>query len=159
MKFQIEQIALCPHDIQGARELLTMLGLKDWTEDVAVAAGHVHNDAVVNTAELSFNYEAAPDAVELEVLHYTDGGNWMTGRTPCVSHLGMHVTEEELVHWRAVMADMEIPVAQEVITKSHTNPHIANSRRYHYVIFATHKLIGVDLKFIVRMPLEVGEDL
>ena len=44
-----------------------------------------------------------------------------------------------------------IKVAQEVFTKSHTNPVIAGKRKYNYVIFDTKEILGVDLKFIVRI--------
>ena len=42
-------------------------------------------------------------------------------------------------------------MAQEVFTESHTNPVIAGKRSYNYVIFDTREILGVDLKFIVRI--------
>ncbi|WP_211257045.1 hypothetical protein, partial [Xanthomonas pisi] len=68
-----------------------------------------------------------------------------------VSHLGMHVTAAELAEWRQFFNEEGIQVAQEVVTDSHTNPNIAGKRRYNYVIFDTREIIGVDLKFIVRL--------
>jgi hypothetical protein len=41
-----------------------------------------------------------------------------------------------------------------VDTYLHTNPVIKDSRRYTYVIFNTRDILGVDLKFIVRRPVE-----
>ena len=48
-------------------------------------------------------------------------------------------------------ANRDIEVAQEVFTDSHTNPVIAGKRSYNYVIFDTKNILGVDLKFIVRI--------
>ena len=42
-------------------------------------------------------------------------------------------------------------MAQEVMTESHTNPVIAGKRTYNYVIFDTKEILGVDVKFIVRI--------
>jgi hypothetical protein len=77
-----------------------------------------------------------------------------TGATPRrASHIGMHCTEAELESWRAFFASRNIAVAQEVFTKSHTNPVIAGKREYHYVIFDTYGILGIDVKFIVRRDL------
>jgi len=75
----------------------------------------------------------------------------MSGRQPTVSHIGMHCTEEELERFRQKLNTMGIKVAQEVFTRSHTNEFlIEQKRKYHYVIFDTRAILGVDLKFIVR---------
>jgi hypothetical protein len=75
----------------------------------------------------------------------------MAHRRPMVSHLGVHCTSEELGEFRRKFADMEIRVAQEVFTQSHTNPFLVEQKRkYQYVIFDTYDVLGVDLKFIVR---------
>lgn len=154
MKFFIEQIALCPPNPTKAKLLLSELGLDDWVEDHVVAEGRVFGASGSNEADLSFNYQnTRPEGkpLELEVLHYTTGPNWMAGRPPMVSHLGMHCTAEELDVFRRKFADMEIGIAQEVFTKSHTNPFLLeNKRKYQYVIFDTRDILGVDLKFIVR---------
>lgn len=154
MQFFIEQIALCPPNPERARALLGALGLKNWVEDTVVAAGKVWGEPGTNVAQLAFNYEnTRPDCkpLELEVLHYTAGRNWMARRGPSVSHLGMHCTEEELDAFRRRFADLDIQVAQEVFTESHTNPFLlGNGRKYQYVIFDTRDVLGVDLKFIVR---------
>ena len=63
----------------------------------------------------------------------------------------MRVTAAELAEWRKFFKEEGIQVAQEVVTDSHTNPNIAGQRRYNYVIFDTREIIGVDLKFIVRL--------
>lgn len=167
LQFKIEQIALCPtglHRTAAAIELLRAMGLTQWSEDTVVARGEVFGELGENTADLAFNYEATEGIelgkpigvqakpLELEVLSYTDGPNWMATRIPSVSHLGMHVSAEELLRWRAFFAERHIGVAQEVITQSHTNPAIRDSRRYNYVIFDTDHILGVDIKFIVRLP-------
>ena len=123
MKFFVEQVALCPNDPKAAKELLTAMGAVTWHEDYVKAEGKVFGCDAAPEAELSFNYDIL-NATELEILHYTTQDNWMTtgNRRNSVSHLGMHCTAEELVQWRIFFADRNIPVAQEVITKSHTNP-------------------------------------
>lgn len=153
MKFKIEQLALVINEGHRtlALEFLADIGITDWVEDTVRADGSVFGVAgQENTAQLRFNYDAF-DGKELELLRYTEGRNWIETQGACVSHIGMHCTASELVDWRAFMAWRSIPVAQEVFTSSHTNPVIAGKRRYNYVIFDTRWLIGVDLKFIVRI--------
>ena len=154
MKFFIEQVALCPKNPAAAVNLLKQLGLDNWVHDHVVAGGKVYGDPGKNSADLAFNYESTrPDGkpLELEVLHYTSGPNWMATRPPMVSHLGMHCTTEELEQFRRKFSDMGIKVAQEVLTETHTNPFLLEQKRkYQYVIFDTRDILGVDLKFIVR---------
>lgn len=152
MKFIIEQIALNPPDAPRAVELLIALGLNEWAADIVHARGVVFDTPAANTACLAFNYQAAPSKpLELEVLQYEAGRNWMENYpVPSVSHLGMHCTEDELSVWKAKMRDLGITIAQEVNTVSHTNPVIAGQRWYQYTIFNTRMILGVDLKFIVR---------
>lgn len=154
MKFFIEQVALCPLNPELAIKLLKELGMDEWVTDHVVAGGKVFSESGRNEADLAFNYQnTRPEnkPLELEVLHYTDGPNWMAGRPPMVSHLGMHCTHEELYAFQRKFADMGIRVAQEVFTESHTNPYLLQmKRKYQYVIFDTRDVLGVDLKFIVR---------
>lgn len=151
MKFQIEQIALSPVDVPRAKALLADLGIEDWVEDTVVARGEVFGRAGCNQANLAFNYDSRPDKIELELLHYATGDNWVAGRGPVVSHLGMHCTAAELQAYREIFRKNEIAVAQEVYTESHTNPYLLQTgRKYQYVIFQTRHILGVDLKFIVR---------
>lgn len=175
MKFKIDQLAL---HIPGAGpdspreralEFLRRCGIDGWTEDRVRAEGVVYGRPASNAATLLFNYEAFAGK-ELEVIRYDDGDNWLDQRSPWsetshrrlrhaeVSHIGMHCTEEELLGWRALMSEFGIRVAQEVQTTLHTNPRIANCRRYNYVIFDTHPLIGVDMKFIVRSIIDEQEE-
>lgn len=150
LKFKIEQVALCPPDPEAAIELLTAMGAGDWARDHVIANGEVFEDPGRNEADLAFEYNMLKGANELEVLHYTDGPNWMDEYRPRASHLGMHCTEVELECWREFFEERGIPVAQEVKTESHTNPHIAGKRWYNYVIFDTYDILGIDIKFIVR---------
>jgi hypothetical protein len=154
LKFKIEQVALCPADPDAAIELLTAIGAGDWARDHVCASGSVFGVEAGNEADLNFEYEMLQGANELEVLQYTKGPNWMDVRPDAdphrVSHLGMHCSAEELLGWRDFFFNRGIEVAQEVKTSSHTNPHIAGKRWYNYVIFNTHPILGVDLKFIVR---------
>lgn len=161
MKFRIEQVALYPLDPDRAIGLLQEMGMSEWVNDIVVARGKVRlsgeqratsgeriKENCENVAHLSFNYEALKDAKELEVLHYTAGHHWMSESR--VSHLGMHVTEDELDQWKQFFKDRAIGIAQEVNTLAHTNPVIAGKRWYHYCIFDTYDILGVDIKFIVR---------
>lgn len=153
MKFKIEQIAFAPSDPEAARELLVEMGLTDWVVDNVTASGYVDGEPMVNSAILQFNYDASPEKLELELLNYQTGPNWLN--QPCnskASHIGMHCTVDELLHWRRFFAVRNIPIVQEVFTTNHTNEYLVNNgRKYHYVIFKTSHLIGVDTKFIVRI--------
>lgn len=153
MKFVIEQIAIAPKDPVRAKVLLAEMGAVEWHNDHVVATGKVFGKEGTNEADLSFNYELF-GGKEFEILDYTKGDNWVDNLTRgrnTVSHLGMHCTAEELVEWRKFFRDRGFPVAQEVFTDSHTNPVIAGKRKYNYVIFDTKEVLGVDLKFIVRI--------
>jgi hypothetical protein len=165
MQFKIEQVAIAPAAPITAMQFLRDLGLTEWSIDTVKAEGHVFGFKGENTANLAFNYEAtAKDGkpLELEVLDYTDGPNWIDrayasggfdGGRNVVSHFGMHVTEEELAEFDVIFKRHRIEIAQEVNTQSHTNPHIKDSRRYHYRIYNTRVILGVDLKFIVRKSI------
>lgn len=186
MKFELEQIAICPKDPEAAIELLKNMGAEDWVTDLVVARGIVNEDCDIrklhplarafaraanelagerrettNVAELNFNYTMRDEdpffgkPLEFEVLSYEAGRNWMEGEHR-VSHLGMHCSEEELEEWREFFGERNIGVAQEVHTASHTNPAIAGKRQYHYCIFNTHDILGVDIKFIVRRNVDDG---
>ena len=158
MQFKIEQIALHPKSVPAAMELLAAMGLAEWAYDHVHAVGHVFGDLGANEADLAFNYEASPaKTLELEVLHYTRGPNWMVNEArSAVSHIGMHVTIAELEEWRRFFAGRSIQVAQSVETVSHDNPVIAGKRCYTYVIFDTREILGADVKFIVRKNYEVA---
>jgi hypothetical protein len=155
MKLKIQQVAICPTDPEAAIELLSALGAEEWIRDRVAAKGSVYGeDNLINEAELAFSYAIMPDK-EFEVLHYVRGPNWMEDPSSenSVSHFGMHCTEEELEEFRTFFSARGIGVAQEVNTFSHTNPVIAGKRQYHYTIFDTRDILGVDLKFIVRKEM------
>ncbi len=152
MKFKIEQVAICPKNTERALALLADMGIGQWTEDTVSAEGYVFGKPTVNRAKLRFNYDVI-QGKEFEILDYVQGENWvdslLRGR-PCVSHIGMHCSAEELVQWREFFATRNINIAQEVTTNEHTNPAIAGKRHYKYVIFDTWSILGVDIKMIVR---------
>ena len=153
MKFTIEQVAINPPNPEIAQAFLAELGAAEWCKDQVRASGNVYGAPTQSVANLAFNYSIMPGG-EFEVLSYLAGENWLEGgcRSGGVSHLGMHCSAEELIKWREFFAAKGVPVAQEVVTTSHTNPAIKDDRRYNYVIFDTKAIIGVDLKFIVRLP-------
>jgi hypothetical protein len=156
MKFFIEQLALAPENPEAARELLEAIGATVWSFDKVRAQGRVFGEPGENVGNLAYNYQLnRPDnkPLEVEILSYSEGPNWLEERPFSVSHLGMHCTEDELVVWRSFFAERGISIAQEVQTQEHTNPLIKDSRRYVYVIFDTRSILGVDLKFIVRKNL------
>ena len=62
-----------------------------------------------------------------------------------------HSFSKELEKWKEFFHQRAIKISQEVFTDSHTNPVIAGKRSYNYVIFNTRPILGVDLKFIVRI--------
>lgn len=148
----IDQIALCPPDPERAIKFLKDLGLTDWVHDTVTAEGTVFGKSGSNTADLAFNYQAmAEGSVELEILHYKEGPNWMEKHGPSVSHIGVHVTQRELDEIRRVMGYLKIELAQAVNTTSHTNPYLLDKKRkFLYEIYDTRDILGVDLKFIVR---------
>ena len=100
MKFVIEQVALCPRDPERAIAFLKKIGAEEWARDHVVAHGAVFGNKASNEADLAFNYDMLGAAKELEVLHYTEGFSWMDGYVRSVSHLGMHVSDEELAQLR-----------------------------------------------------------
>lgn len=161
LKFRIEQIAIfLPRSshIGIAKDLLGLAGMDDWSQDEVVAVGKVFDAKYDGDNEglLQFNYDSK---IELELLHYIGGNNWMMSeREPCISHFGMHCSEEELEEWKKLFAGRSISIVQEVFTESHTNPVIKGKRKYHYTIFGTRQWIGVDLKFIVRIDLPQAEE-
>lgn len=160
-KFQIQQIAICHKGNDAHHEkamaLLADLGLTEWALDTVTATGEVFGKKIERSvAELSFNYQAGgheaaqSKPLELEMLRYKEGENWMDEYQPRISHLGMHVTDDELWEFIEIFIKHEITVAQALATLDHTNPVIRGKRKYRYVIFNTYELLGVDLKFIVR---------
>lgn len=158
----IDQIAFCTQDPEALKTLLqTVFGenATQWQEDHVVANGlsligtDMSQCEYLNEANLSFNYDLVKGGVEFELLHYEDGPNWLDKRgiTNGLSHLGVHV--EDLTIVKQLLLDQGYKIAQEVRTKSHTNPAIKDTRRYWYCIFDTRDVLGFDLKLIQRLPL------
>ena len=130
--FRIEQIAIAPsRSMPGeARKLLREIGANEWSSDTVEASGSVFGVGCDNAADLEFNYQIC-EGKEFEVLHYHDSMNWLSysaGESPTVSHFGMHCDAQELKLWKAFFAKRNIRIAQEVITNSHTNPAIKDTR-------------------------------
>ncbi len=155
MKF--DQLAVVTADVDALarqRALMEMMGAQ-FAEDVVEAVGcNVSGAFIHNTAHLLFDYQTWP--MEFELLCYVTGWNWHMLRQlalPTVSHFGVHIdSRAEMEVWRERSA-----VLQEVVTISHTNPEIASSRRYHYMILDLP--LGAQLKMIRRLSLVEAEDL
>jgi len=153
-KFPVDQVAIYSPNPEKLLNLLRDLGCDEWFHDRVHAHGEVFESESGNVADLAFNYQLIP-GVEFEVLHYREGDNWIEANgvdhINGLSHLGVHV--EDLDGAVRFMEARGFKIAQEVKTESHTNPHIANSRRYEYVIFDSREHLGFDLKLIKRLPL------
>lgn len=166
--FKPTQVAIGVVNLRVLRDIKALINLivpssEPWTEDeatakgfVRTAEGHIYKD-VLNVGSLHYKYDMIP-GIELELLCYTSGPNFLQGRfkdsTAVLSHLGMHVTKDEMKQWRDWAIASKINIAQEVQTLKHTNPKIKDIRRYKYMILDTYKLLGFDLKFIERIVLE-----
>lgn len=160
LQFKIEQIAINPKLSEGALKLLSDMGATEWIEDTVcgdVVVQRMNSEEAEfgeSKGKLLFNYDmggGGGSSLEFEILEYKDGPNWLSDRTESsVSHLGMHVNEEELERWIEFFCARGIKIVQRMLTTSHTNSHIAGKRWYEYVIFGTQHILGVDVKFIVR---------
>lgn len=146
---KIDQVAIYSADPSKLVESLSAMGFDEWQVDSVHAKGHVHGVPVENKADLYFNYQMGD--FEFEVLHYTEGENWVERYPDGLSHFGSHVDDIEKA--KEMMFELGYSIAQEVETISHTNPNIAGKRRYKYVIFDTRETLGFDLKFIERIVL------
>lgn len=167
-EFPVEQIALKVPDVEKAKEVFRAIGVGEWAEDRVEAwirepAGE--NIPRSNTARLAFNYQLIPGK-ELELIEYEKGWNWLAEREDSgipfgLSHLGLHVPEDTDLDAikRSLFDRFGFEVAQEVKTMSHTNPAIRDTRRYRYVIFDSHNVLGFDLKLIQRIHLSDGANL
>jgi hypothetical protein len=162
--FKIEHIALQPPSIERAQRLLKKLGLDQWISDEMEVYGEVWGkDNQQAAVAIDFNYQSDCDRlsdtgvrrpIELEVMATMSGPNWMDGTfEPFISHFGMQVTHEQLKEVHDIMSSEGIKVAQNVVTLSHKNSHVQESRRYKKVIFDTRGVLGVDLEFNVLLPL------
>lgn len=159
---KLEQIAIATNDTNKTIQALSSaFGLAGgWTMDVVEAKATVFGQEGENIAELNFNYDLG---FELEVLEYINGASWHDARVaqgaefPFLSHIGYHCTEREAQAQIARMALLGVNIAQEVHTKSHSNPVIDGKRLYHYVVFDSKHLLGFDLKLIVRLNPDGSE--
>lgn len=157
---RIDQVAFASNTPERLRQKLgRIFDLTEWSEDEVSADGFVRGNAASNKADLAFNYELLKPGMEFEVLHYTEGKNWLgDGRNvvnPFLSHLGIHVDDFEPYQTRLLTEGYS--VVQQVKTASHTNPAIKDSRRYHYMIFETRFDLGFDIKLIKRLPVPTDE--
>lgn len=141
--------------ILAMKERLKPLGLTEWVDDHVIAEGRVFGMPVRNEADLSFNYQMG---FEYELLYYwgSHRTHWHGVRSAdrlgevFLSHMGTHVPNIE----RAIAPWLQrgVLIAQEVLTKSHTNAYlIEKGRTYHYCVLETRALLGWDIKFIERI--------
>lgn len=148
--FKFDQLALVAGSMAQQRAL-TRAGA--WTPDNVTTIGrNAVGKTIENKALLLFNYDLWP--CEYEVLFYMSGDNWHEQRPdlpyPRLSHYGVHVKDAGEID----AAQKRWPVLQYSLTTAHSNPVIADSRRYKYVIFDTRAELGADLKLIQRLTLE-----
>ncbi len=158
---KFDQIAFYVPDMDAAKKAYRALGCTDWTDDIVTAQGKIgivkDSRKQVNVAHLAFNYQLG---IELELIQYKAGNNWhqVGGRVdevnhcshPFASHMSWHT--EDIKVERSAFESKGLQVVQDVLTLSHTNPHlVANGRKYRYIIFDSRNLIGFDLKLIQRV--------
>lgn len=157
-RFKIEQIALMPVNQARAIELLHDLGMTDWIFDTVSSRGDIRGELDRNVAQLAFNYDSEKPP-EFELLSYAEGGHWLASAMrlngPSIaSHLGMHVTWHEWLEFDEVFRKHQISVAQDINTCHHENRAIRGNRFYRYIIYDTRSILGIDLKFIIRLNAE-----
>jgi hypothetical protein len=154
MELKIEQIAFHVADVRTTVEAYRELGFDSWVFDTVEASGIIRGRDGSNVAELAFNYDIIPGK-ELELICYKKGPNWLADHKAFnLSHMGMHCDADQMFKIRKELDGMRAYPIQEVWTTAHTNPAIRTSRRYHYLIFDSRKLLGFDLKLIRRIPCE-----
>lgn len=156
---KIDQVAVVTNDADEAvKNFESVFGCKFTAQDTVTAIGlDATGELILNIASLRFAYDLS--GMEFEVLEYKAGWNWhahwIGGSRPRLSHWGVHVaTESEIDAYRA-----RYSVLQEVVTTKHTNPMIADSRRYHYTIFNTREELGAELKLIRRLSLQEAAEM
>lgn len=161
MTIKIEQIAIgSKNSEQVVKNLSEVLGLSDWSKDTVTVDGLVNEKKCFGTvADLNFNYELGP--FEFEILQYKEGDNWHNNLYEnniaefqnFLSHLGLHIDDPKEFLSVKRRLSLFFPIVQDVVTKSHTNEAIKDSRRYRYIIFDSRDEIGFDLKIIQRLDL------
>ena len=151
--FTIDQIALRVTS-EAAQNLLIDMGAKLWHYDLAEAEGTVNGISGENAVDSRFSFDFSPEKLEVELMRYLEGPNWLADKPGAVvACLGMYCEEVEIEGWKRFFEEHEIKLVQESWTKKHTHLERQGKRRYHYCIFETRELLGVDLKFIVKDPV------
>ncbi len=161
---KFDQIAFYVPDMDAAKRAYRALGCDTWVDDMVTAQGKIgvvkdsrKHPTEVNVAHLAFNYQLG---IELELIQYKAGNNWhqVGGRVdeanscahPFASHMSWHTEDIAVEH--SAFESKGLHVIQDVVTLSHTNPHLVESgRKYRYIIFDSRNLIGFDLKLIQRV--------
>lgn len=157
---KMDQVAFYCATEDAERRIKESFGLaeREWINDEVTANSIVMNldgsfDLTVNKGLLQFNYDLG---VELEILRYTDGLNWVQQRNgadpslPFVNHVGIHLGDDE------EFPDMPGSLlVQETRTISHTSAYLTKEgspgfgRLYHYKIWELQ--LGSYVKYIRRI--------
>jgi hypothetical protein len=169
-----DQIAICVNNPDAWMEAIG----GTWQHDTASSRTRIfEEDPIYSVIDLHYNYDQPREELdfkELELIRLVGGRNWHeetdTKFSPLalyapeiynklrgvsfsgffLSHLGIHSTEQEADHWRTLMMEYGLYVAQENWSYHHTNPVIAGKRTYHDVIFSSRNALGFDMKVTVR---------
>jgi len=150
--FKIDQIGIRPKDPKAAQELLVAIGAKLWAYDNSNAEGTVYGIRGSHSSEVCSNYTLAPESVELQILDYLSGPNWLANKEgSIVAYFGMDTDEDALKGWKVFFEERDIKIVQEVKTTSHTRP-LYDKKQHHHCIFGTRDILGVDILFTVRNP-------
>lgn len=139
--------------------MLRDIGLTDWFVDNVTAKGKMHERENIEVMEQCFStYEADDNSeirtpVALELSRHIAGPTYNGIQRNFVSHLGMYVTEEQLDRFRIYFDNKWVAVLMDMDTTNHSDPSTNVTARFHYVVFDTRPIIGVDLMFIVRKDI------
>jgi len=154
--FKIDHVGIRPKDSKAAQELLVAMGAILWGYDNPNAEGTVYGIRGSHSSEVCSNYTLAPESVELQILDYLSGPNWLANKQgSIVAYFGMNTDEDSLQGWKVFFKERDIPIVQEVHTTSHTRPLLVKyNRRHHYCIFGTRDILGIDIMFTVRSTVD-----
>lgn len=167
---KMDQIAYFCYSEDAERKLKKSLGLIDesrWIKDTVICVNNIfppygtqYSSRAIG--ELQFNYELG---IELEILRYEEGSSWhnhlptkiaLRGYAlPFISHIGVHLDDEEDFPSSNNMYELGWRLAQVTHTLQHSNPYIVEKgRRYVYQIYET--VPGTYLKYIKRVHSDVN---
>lgn len=134
------------------------LGYTNWIHDTAELKGILFGEEVVTQGDMWFNYDIMP--MELELLHYNGKSRW-SDTSPWVKPFPSHMstyTDDVLTDTRRLTEMLGFPPFHRFVTQRHSNPGVAGKKRFIESIFATHTVLGYDVKFIQKVPHDYDDE-